>query len=431
MSTQKKNTMKRNKSISPLSIIYLLAIANSFVQILYYRHLVCFDTASYIHAWNNYRVGMMDMGRTPVYPSFIGFFKSIFAGNVYLDMVAVAQHVLFLVSIYIFYQLISDLVSRRISLWTTAFYALYPTMAIWSSTILTESLAMTGSVFFLYFLFRYIKNARVKDIFMANVLLSLLLFLRPSFIYLLPITLLVTSLLLATNKTSRFHKIMGVLLTLMTCTSLLVYMHKFKQNYGVFSTSAVSTTNGYWIARQEGMIHPELTSDPEFRAFISTSIAKYGVCMKERTYDEAGIAEMRFGLSAVQDVVSKANDSQTGTSIRGMLKRVAIASHFPVFVTKSASRVYCDYLGISLFVVYLFLFGYSLLLIVKIIRGKKLLLKSMTLAMIPISNLIVIILAAQDEWNRLFLPSIPIVCIMFSQLLNMFQIRFKGLLFSE
>ena len=149
-----------------------------FIRFVYYKNMeigVMFpDSGSYIDYTFN--------GRTPVYPFIIDLWQLILGDN-FAAGVVVFQIAISLLSVLFLYKTLIILTGNtNLSFFITALYGISPTVIGYDALILTESLAMSGSVFFLYFIVNYIKQISIKY-GVCSILIALLLTMhKPSFL---------------------------------------------------------------------------------------------------------------------------------------------------------------------------------------------------------------------------------------------------------
>ena len=386
--------MKANDFIvknKDLLIIYVFALVMSLGLIVGRGVFTSPDTPSYISAYDTFVNGHLDSFRTPVYPFILGWMKFIFGENAFLFATIVFQHILFLLSIWFFYQVANELgVSRKANFWLTLFYGCFPYLNTWGNRIITESIAISLSVVLLYFFIILIQNKKTIAKMMWSgfgffIILGLLLFHRPIFIYFLPVFLLIFGLK-SMWRDGRKSAIVGLVASVLATICMLVYMSEFKQEYGVFATSRVSYQNNYANAHKEGLLKIE---HPESGEFWSMTIAE----QKEYT-----------------DSIFRADLSKTAEVVFHRFFRSADSQL--LFYRGTG-----DHLWINMGWVYMFLLAYLCLFVWWMIRRKSIAWTSATMWILCVSNIIVAVVGADTEFNRLTLPSMPFVILMAGQLL--------------
>lgn len=420
--------MKVSKwNLSPLQIIYGLAIINSLALIFFVGWKTCPDSITYVQAWDVISSGEIDKWRTPIYPIFLGVIQSI-VGKEYLHIATICiQQFIFLLSIQYFYQAIRQLCQNlTVVFWITLFYALHPGVSSWNNFILTESLAVIFSVFLIYSALKVWKEASLKACFYFTLWLLLLIFLRPAFVYMLPVSLVAWIMAGFKRKEIRrvsFICIAGVITV--SCCQLL-YMKAFETKYGVFTPSGISTVNQYYIARQSGMLNPNLIKHPQLKNYIENSITQKGQSTENHVEicNEIEELEKLYELKEMQNAISVSNKNNPIGYIKKAGGRLFRAAHgsYPPSYCEGTYLWFSHLFAVPFYVMYQFLFIYFLVLLYWMYRYKTVPWFSSFLFMLGCSNLIVAIVGAQAEWSRLVLPSLPIYLLMFGQLCNLIRI---------
>lgn len=121
-------------------------------------------------------------GRTPIYPIIISFFR-LFSKDNFLIGVVLFQIAVSLVSVLFLYKILVRLTSyQSLSLIITTIYGASPTLMSFDVCILTESLAISGSVFFLYGITSYIKTPSLKAGISSIIFSFILTMHKPTFV---------------------------------------------------------------------------------------------------------------------------------------------------------------------------------------------------------------------------------------------------------
>lgn len=125
-----------------------------------------------------------EAGRTPVYPLVLKILTGGEWENLYI--VTIFQMCISFVSLFYFYGLAKMLIANAhtyyISLGATLMYGASSMVFGYDNAILTESLALSGTVIFLWYIVKYLKEEKLKYFIKGNVLLLFLIFLRPTFL---------------------------------------------------------------------------------------------------------------------------------------------------------------------------------------------------------------------------------------------------------
>lgn len=405
---------------SNLRTLYWATIIEAIVMIVIWGGIMTPDSYTYIQAWETIGQGEINHGRTPVYPFFLGVIGNVLGySKIYLIVVVTLQYALFLYSVRCFYKTMLFLIkNERIVFWIALFYATFPAFTSWNITILTESFALSGSVILMYFIVKTWSEDNLKSVVGGIFWLGFLIFLRPSFIYLLPIMAIFYLMLIIIRK-NRPLSFIGVIGFVMIAGSLHLYMKQYQKVYGFYASTNTSVLNQYFIAREYGVFLPEKMSNARLKDYISSSYQQKGVMLenKDSLWSECGDVFKKFSFTEVKDATNQAIRDNFKGYFSGVVLRAYEAFRHPVF--KSTINVFkflFNVIGFSLNTILLLLLLYLAVLFKVWKRSGKFPAISFLLFAITLSNIFVIVIGAQDEWSRLFLPSLPCVLIMVGQL---------------
>lgn len=413
-----------------LRYIYTLSIVYCIFLLYKYRIQFLGDTLSYLAAGDLLIDGHIDEWRTPVYPLLLGCFKLLFGSSNYLLYVVLFQHFIFLISIRYFHKLSLAITKNRIiSFFFTTFYALFPCIPTWNCYILTESIAISCSIFYLYsLLLLYQKNSITHWIITFSWILFLI-FLRPVFIYLLPI-IFVGGILLFIKNGKKFSKsiVSGLLGYAIVCILLVAYVVSFKNNYGIYSLSGISPINKYWIARMAGAVNPMIHYDTNSQEPICKRIV-YGEIRKPvDVFYEAEVAISSYGLNQFSDYVNNNIKKNRSLYFKRIIRNFIDAANYSLFETSYTNSYILRSFRINILSIYIMLLIYFIVLMIFMIKKKTIALFSCLLYMIGFSHLFVIIVGSPGDYSRLILPAIPVFFIMMGQLISYIMIKSRMIL---
>ena len=403
-----------------LRYIYILSILYCLLLLYKYKILFLGDTLSYLAAWDILTDGHIDEWRTPVYPILLGLFKLIFGNNNYLQYVVLFQHFIYLISINYFHRLtLATTQNCTISFFFTCFYALFPCIPTWNCYILTESIAISCTIFYLYSLLLLYQKECITQWIITFFWILFLVFLRPAFIYLLPILFVGGFLLFikSEKKSSKYitSRLIGYAIV---CTLFIAYVISFKNNYGIYSLSGIGTINKYWIARMAGTVNPMIdydinTQEPTCKRIVYGEIRK-----PVDVFYEAEVAISVYGLKHFSDYVNSSIKKNKSQYFKRIIRNFIDAANYSLFEPSYSSSSILRALRVKIFIVYIVLVIYFIVLIKHMIKKKTIAIFSCLLYMIGFSHLFVIIVGSPGDYSRLILPAIPVFLIMASQLIR-------------
>ncbi len=234
------------------------------------------DSGGYMnYPWKDFFRFVIIGKRTPVYPAFLAVLQLTFGSDMYLHVVPIVQAMISLASLFFFRKALQILTHNRyVADFVTIVYGLNPDIIIWDSIILTESLAISMTVFFLYLVVKYIDTPSLKTGIAAIVLTLIMIFERPTF--LLFAGLLFAFWILRMFKHKEERKLLWKLCIASICTFgvVFVYACSFEKSFGYLNiTDALPRQNlvnlivrGYYTD----------SANPEFAATIEKALNNNG-----------------------------------------------------------------------------------------------------------------------------------------------------------
>lgn len=409
------------KASRDLQIIYFFSVLVAIYSISNYSPILHGDSPSYLDAWYNFKNGHIDKLRTPLYPLYLGVIKMIIGTKYFILMSIVGQTMLFLFSIYVFYKLAIRIVGHQnVAFWITLFYGTSLHINQWNGMIMTESLSISGSIFMLYSILRLYDCYSLKWGMISAAIIMLLLLQRPSFIYILPILFL--GWLMCFRKKKK-QAITGVLGVFISSAILFLYMYSFKQSYGIWASSSVSTVNNYHIARQYNLLNADVIKDVCLQTDIDSILVNghkfSGLVDESDFFPEEVINEENFIFSKYElQTINSALRASFESSPINYIKSAYIRFYKSAF--NNAFIIFAR-VKIDLFFIYLFLFLYGLIIIRWSLLKKCVPWMTIIIYLLCIGNILVSIIGAWAGWNRLIMPSIPLTILLFGQFISLFR----------
>lgn len=412
--------MKRNKA-------FFIALCCSAVVALVltrvYSVILPYDATSYIQAWSSLGQGRPDMLRTPVYPLILHLMQTLFESR-FLSATVILQYLVFFASIWFFQRLADFFCSPKASFWVLLFYAACPAICILNNLILTESFAISGCVILLYLAQRLVQSPTWGKTALFTLQCLFLLFLRPAFVYILPVFGVFSLILFFQHKKRTAVCCLTGILVSSLC--LVGYMSAFKKEYGVFAPSSVGTVNQYSMARISGYLNPADSPDPLLRKDLEDCLEAHGSkvdVVNTATLEGLDLSE-RHRLADIQSTVAAGRRRVPSTVTKALFRRVFESSMEPAFVfsvwTPFLNRISRTF-GPPLAILYLFLLVYSILFCIRIFQTRTFPPYGALLLMLELSSIIVAVVGAQSDWGRLLAPTTPIWLLLAGQVGRLFQ----------
>jgi len=244
------------------------------------------DTVTYLVPSKNPRLllGDIDFVRTPVYPCFIATIRYFAGEEKCLHGVVFVQQLISWISVFFFFHTARRLFkSTLVTVAVSLYYACHPAILNFNVVILTESLAVSCTVFAVFLLLSYLHHPGYGKAIMLGICVFLLIMLRPIFLVFLPIFLLLWTVRLIVVREHRFREtdLTGLWASLAALILVLGYCQLFKQKYGEFALSETSYRNQFYIVIQSGLYRHG--SDP----IINKQIAALWETWKKENPDKA------------------------------------------------------------------------------------------------------------------------------------------------
>lgn len=398
--------MKVSNALGGTYSLFLIGgLLFSIVIVAFYGPLVLSDSETYIQAWDNcLRNGVLDPCRTPLYPFLIGLSKLLGSNHVFLYFVVFFQHLISLLSVIPFYRIVLILTgSKRQTLLFSVIYFCISAVT-WNSFVMTESLACSGMVFVVYFLYKTLSSPSWHITLLLFVSVFLLIMLRPAQLYVVFVIGL-TALFLYHNKIV-VTRLMSICVAVFIV--VVLYCLQFKNTYGYFSISDVSDINQYYMLRTEKLVAPEQWGGQSASDF-DERLAKGDDSV---IYQEAGSLMYLNGYDAFHKNVSESVASNKYILLKKMVGRLYRAKDDVLFDHVSISII-----GTILLVLSPHVCGvYLLLLLCPLFYFRKLIFNTSyshvlvgVLYLLVLANVVVVIIGAQNGWGRLLYPSMPLV----------------------
>jgi len=403
--------------------IYLFSAFLFLIIFIYGPSPTAGDTGTNFLAGSTLANGKLDALRTPLYPLFLNFFKLISINNIVVKLgMIIFQYLIFCFSIYCFYRISNYFIKNRIIVFFIVMcYACHPAILVWQKIIMTESLALSGVVFFLFFIVRFLTTKKRIYSLLINLFVFLLIMLRPGFLYLIPIVLIFWLYYIFKIKKDGLVGLTGIVIVLILVAG---YSGIFQKQYGVFTLSTVSNINQYMILRDAGLIDTRNIENIELKKTLTNTIQK-------KQSDSEYFDEYIYLYSKYGYVIS---DKFVKESIKINLFKY-ISYNIDRFCSETTTTSVGYWNGFNhnkynhlirmICVSFLLLYIFLILYLYFLIKNKFTFKSSIFIYSIAISSIIVLIVGAPNSWGRLIVPTIPVLLIMFGQYLDYLRLWSK------
>lgn len=247
------------RSLYPCCAVFIMLSTVLLVRILYYSIMPSIIWAPDSYGYVNFSFrDLLSLNftseRTPVYPAIIrscwyvmkkqeGYLKAVVLFQMAASFIAV---------VYLYKSLRLIEIRKRLAILLTFLYGCNPQIFSWDKVILTESLAISGTVIFIYNIIKYLKDPLAKTGCFLAVFSLILVFHRPTFLLLLFcyfLFLVVYRFYLKRNK-----DIVNIpLLVSGACILVvMVYSSFYYKAYGLFSITSVMPRQLLYVCAEQG-----------------------------------------------------------------------------------------------------------------------------------------------------------------------------------
>ncbi len=262
---------KEKKSLLLPTLIIIAIVRIAFYQEIKFN-VTFLDSVDYRnHSFEELFSGKLQ-DRTPLYPLFIQFFILI-CGEIWKNFTCIAQIIIsFLATIY-FYKTLRMVVKwEKLIAIITFLYGVSVAVMGWDTIILTESLALSTTVWFCYLMFSYLKTKQLKYGIFATILIFLMTFLRPSFIGFVAIVFAFFLVKMILEKEHRKKDRVCFLVSTITLILVLGYATAFYQQYDIFSITKASVRQDLHVCIHQGFY--KNSKDEQFIKDVEDSIKR-------------------------------------------------------------------------------------------------------------------------------------------------------------
>ena len=243
------NCKKENKFFIATLVVALIGMWYYFNY--YARAIQMNDSPTYIQFAFSKLLHLEIQSRTPVYPIIIRICQVLF-GNEYLQFLVILQYVLWYVSIIYCYKTLELVAKNKVCVTLfTILYSLCPAIITWNNMVLTESIALSGTMIFLYYIIKYIKQPTFLSGSIAIIIAFILTFHRPTaIIYVLFLEIFWVARFIFERKHIKIDFKCFILSTI-TILMVGVYGLLFYRTFGFFSLSNVTVRQDLFVCIRE------------------------------------------------------------------------------------------------------------------------------------------------------------------------------------
>lgn len=316
-----KNICKRKPWIAPTVLVLIFRLI--FMQ-LFEPVTLCPDSWGYMEPEFHFI-----QGRTFGYRIIVYICRLLFGEDLFIGAVVIVQMIISIVGVVFFYKMCNVVTkNNKILFFATVLYGCSPAVFAWDNVILSESIALSCTVVFLYFILKYIVKPTVRCGVILVVLTFFMTFERPTFLlfYMLLFAFLVLRFILYKEERGILKKVLAAGVSGLIFIG--VYSFVFYERYGIFTISdplprqllIVSLDRGYYTASDnqeflnEVKQYKSTAEDPnDSWPLMWNIIEKYGFADTQRIAKESIFKNIDLYVKDTIELML----NQTGEQFRG------------------------------------------------------------------------------------------------------------------
>lgn len=297
---------KTKKSIM-LPTFLLIGIIRMFYYSKLYSYTTFYDSTSYMDYDFAGLLHLVLPGRTPIYSLVIRIFTLMVGTRLNVNFVVLFQILISFIAVIYFYKTMKLTVKNKyIVSAITVLYAITPAIMGYDNCILTESLALSGYVFFIYNIIKYIKQSKLINGIMAVTIAFILTFLRPTSLLLVGILFVFLIARFVFDRTNMKNDIKCFISSTISIILIVMYATIFYQTHQIFTISDPMLRQDFFICIDQGFY--KASSDKEFVSEVSKMIEEERQKTGREQYDKWKVIRplmSKYGNVKIKNITSE------------------------------------------------------------------------------------------------------------------------------
>lgn len=382
-----------------------------------------FDTPYYFMAGDNLWHGTIDCLRTPVYPLLLKLFCSCFGYNTGIVCIVILQSIIYLISVKSLINITTYTIRNLSVRAITCLMYIVCVAPGWCNELMTESLSISGCVIIADLLCRYITKPSMRLSAGIAGLTAFLIFLRPSFIFLLAIQPFVW-IVLWIRKKHRVLQVISLSLTILCSSLFLSYCKSYEKEYGVFTSSISFICNDTYNLKRSDSWDLNKVSNPKAKELLRQIddqwCGNYSLVYQTVSHDHSSLPLIAQGCKEMRKGSEKALLRQqiliTAASFDKRFN-ASVNTHTPL----SASLFFSSlFLALPLSLFFSIVIISCIALAVNVFRNRRIPLIATVLILFTTAQCVGILLYASEAHERLLLPVYPLFLVLLGKAVDYF-----------
>lgn len=403
-------------AIIEIVLLYFLILKGPFYT---------YDSPSYLLASDYVSKGVPDFFRTPVYP-IVYYILHLLCGESWDVAMVLLQTLIFLISSIYLVKIGEEFIQKkRIVFWLVTFYLLYPGFSSFACYIMTEIFAVSFLIFYTWSVLRLLKiKPTLFSLLIPHIWIFLLIFLRPVFIYLIPVDILFLIILIYGKRLTPIKSLVSFGYASLVILSVICYRNEVKRLYDISSMSVVTTVNNYHAIRYARIIDPSLTDNPNLKTHLDTIDPMTVRTSRDSICDELGKIYKNVDFPSIDKYEQAAIKKYPLMLAKGLTFRWGLQSYqeqaapnIEWFPGNVLSAIIAPNMGLYCLLCCIF----SIWTIVTWIKKRRCPYHLVILLMIYIGLFLTVMIGAETSYPRLNLPGFPIFLIVLGKFFSLFK----------
>lgn len=386
------------------------------------------DCFTYFQAWDSIKTIHPNEWRPPIYPCLLGGISEQTGRQGALAATLILQWSAYIVALILVWDINRMLrIPRPVNMAAVSLLLLIPGFWYRNNLAVPESFCISGIILYIWLFGRYLTTRRNTFLLWINLLVITLIFTKPVFIILIPVTAL-AAVIAAWRRPRPLIIVISGMVAAMLLT--LLYALAFRHCLGVFALTRATVDNSYYCMREDGLIRPDEIADSALREiFIPFYEANPG---RHAPGENLFNQELhRFSLKDKKALADTALRLHLSEAIRGTIQRFRDAASFSHFSEPEPHELpYTGLLAVTppgyigyyspfqqahrfpIAAGWILWLCFSVAAVIRWRKSHRFPLLAMLVSAVYISLVTVSIAGAQDSWSRLISPVTPLLVVM-------------------
>ena len=377
------------------------------------------DRIGYMAAADHVFSRLADIWRTPVYPMIMKV-TQVVCGAWWQSALMTLQWALLIVSAAYLWRICRMMgVRMAVTAAATLLYGLSPCVNEYCHCMLAEPWSLAVMIFLIYHILRFNRERVWRYAVAASALLVVLTFLKPVFVFMIPIMAVVWGYMVWRSRQGRSPACVALVVSMAVGGAGWLYSGAVKDLLGVRTMTLATISNANIIMGINSVWQPSEITDPEVKALWQRVVADNGFDPNDGTFDTTTGYRMVEAAIAADILPEYYSQMQQCSSRHRALMLRAYLHNAAAYCTNSmaasgeasAYRRVAEAVSLPLWPALLIVVAYAVAVAVTMVRRRRLMGEHLLLVTVPLSMALITIVGSMDEYGRLMAPAYPCLAV--------------------